>query len=129
VLLITKALLRFLAESNLEAKRTAAHTPMKTLTKITAILLAAGLSACATSPNAWKDLGDGEGMRGWAGIPLKYTVPLAAAQGLQQVGASMRRTGRGTYYNSDGSMGQYYRNSSGGAIFHSDGSTTLVVGD
>ncbi len=34
---------------------------------------------CA-SPYAWKDLGDGHGMRGWAGIPLAQSAAYAASQ-------------------------------------------------
>jgi hypothetical protein len=67
-----------------------------TKTKLAATLIIALLSAgCATSPVAWKDLGDGQGMRGWAGIPLKDTMPLAAAQQqnaqLRQIAQSTRR--------------------------------------
>lgn len=40
------------------------------------------LWGCAASPYAWKDLGDGEGMRGYAGIPLRYSVPVALAAGM-----------------------------------------------
>jgi hypothetical protein len=63
---------------------------MKTnLITLTAVaLISAG---CATSPNAWRDLNDGQGMRGWAGIPLKDSVPLALAQGLKQTGNSMQQ--------------------------------------
>ena len=46
------------------------------------------MTGCAASPYAWKDLGDGEGMRGWAGIPLRYSVPMALANGLQSYGAA-----------------------------------------
>jgi hypothetical protein len=44
------------------------------------------MTGCAASPYAWKDLGDGEGMRGWAGIPLRYSVPASLAAGAQAAG-------------------------------------------
>jgi hypothetical protein len=52
---------------------------MKTLL----LIAIATLYGCAANPYAWKDLGDGQGMRGWAGIPLQYSVPVALAAGSQ----------------------------------------------
>ena len=49
---------------------------MKILPVVLSVML---LGGCAVSPYAWKDLGDGEGMRGWAGIPLKDSMAYAAA--------------------------------------------------
>jgi hypothetical protein len=50
--------------------------------KLILITLTALLMGCA---NAWQDLGDGRGMRGWGGVPLRDTAPLgvvaAAASG------------------------------------------------
>jgi hypothetical protein len=44
------------------------------------------LSGCA---NAFTDLHDGQGMRGWAGIPLKDSMPVGAA--MMQAGAQMQQ--------------------------------------
>jgi hypothetical protein len=46
---------------------------------------------CAASPYAWKDLGDGQGMHGWAGIPLRQSIPIGLAAGMQEMGRSMQQ--------------------------------------
>jgi hypothetical protein len=55
---------------------------MKKTTMI-AVTALAMLTSCA-SPNAWKDLNDGQGLRGWAGIPLRESMPMGIAALQQQ---------------------------------------------
>jgi hypothetical protein len=86
--------------------------------KATMILIVMALSGCATSPYAWQDLGDGMGMRGYAGIPLRQSVPYALGHGLQGLGNGIASGVTpiprfGTFQTSDGKFGSYYETGGG----------------
>jgi hypothetical protein len=58
---------------------------------ITLLLAAATLMGCA---NAFQDLHDGQGMRGWGGVPLRDTIPLGVAMAEQQAALANERAAR-----------------------------------
>jgi hypothetical protein len=53
--------------------------------KLILLALAASLIGCA---NSFQDLHDGQGMRGWGGMPLKDSMPIGAA--MMTAGANLQ---------------------------------------